>query len=65
MGNVTEYTDPAGNKTVYQYTALDQLSKVSAPDGSVTEYTYDASARPYQVTSNQGGVRPTSTTMPA
>jgi RHS repeat-associated protein len=40
-GNVTSVTDAAGHSTTSQYT-IGRLTKVTAPDGGVTGYDYDA-----------------------
>ncbi|MHB1571630.1 MAG: DUF6531 domain-containing protein, partial [Solirubrobacteraceae bacterium] len=40
-GQVESETDPAGNKTTYTYNADDELTKVEAPNKTVTETGYD------------------------
>ncbi|MBA4601050.1 MAG: RHS repeat-associated core domain-containing protein [Thermoactinomyces sp.] len=40
-GNITSITSKSGT-TTYEYDELDQLIKETAPDGTITEYTYDA-----------------------
>ncbi|MBA4601052.1 RHS repeat protein, partial [Thermoactinomyces mirandus] len=40
-GNITSITPKSGT-TTYEYDELDQLIKETAPDGTITEYTYDA-----------------------
>ncbi|MEJ3403344.1 RHS repeat-associated core domain-containing protein [Rathayibacter sp. YIM 133350] len=41
----TVITDSAGRQTKYAQTAYGQLGKVTAPDGTVESYTYDAAGR--------------------
>ncbi len=41
MGNLTEFTDPHQNKTLYGYDELDRLVKVTFPDNTFKKQEYD------------------------
>ncbi|MFJ4687965.1 RHS repeat-associated core domain-containing protein [Streptomyces sp. NPDC088789] len=53
-----EYTDEARTKwrdTLYEYDDLDNLMKVTAPGGAVTEFEYDKRGRQTAITDPDGG----------
>ncbi|QKI81650.1 DNRLRE domain-containing protein [Kroppenstedtia eburnea] len=57
-GNITQVKDSKGT-TSYVYDQLDQLIKETRPDGTVTEYTYDAAGNRLTKKVTKGGTTTT------
>jgi YD repeat-containing protein len=53
-GNITQVVSKAGI-TTYEYDELDQLIKETRPDGTIYEYTYDATGNRLTKKVTQGG----------
>lgn len=51
-GNITEYTDGAGNTVRYEYDAAGRVTDIRYPDKSTVSYTYDRNDRILTVTYN-------------
>jgi YD repeat-containing protein len=55
-GNLTRFTDPNGHVTVYDYDALNRLTRITYADGTKAEYAYDRAGNRVQETDPNGNI---------